>query len=253
MLNENSHSDAYIAKQIRKSEDAVERAKDIALSITERGEPVQDAASQPPVYLTNSAYGRLSKQRARNNFLDKYVPNRVCPSCGQTKANSRSWVIAKKYGSVCRQCHWTLELVIPRRRLWINYLLKSSELPSPYDTYAGSPLVDSIGRLNPLGLACQVAAAPTDGSSPVCTVASNGVRVGNTRYATGALPDQVAEWFRLRTPTGRFGDDGDAPDNYISLAKMCEDRQPFLYVAEALRAPSLWAVKPAPSIEWWVE
>lgn len=98
---------------------AVQSAKDFTVAI-EAEQRRYDRAVNKFFERTTESCSRNRKRLRRRRLLNGRVPLRVCPSCGETKLENRSWVIIKCHvrwlpskvvavGAVCLSCWRTLK------------------------------------------------------------------------------------------------------------------------------------------------
>jgi len=88
-------SEENIFRRVREAQEEVKR-------LEEKSEPLIDWKNP----LEKVEYLRERKRERRRELLNKMVPTRICPCCGDGPIlESRSWVI-KNGKAVCRTCHW---------------------------------------------------------------------------------------------------------------------------------------------------
>lgn len=200
----------------------------------------------------------------REALLEREAPKRICRSCGELKPKSREWVLFREYGTLCRKCHWQLEYMIPRRRLWLQLMEIGRDEPDRYRAgYSGSVLVDSQRRHNPLGLACLIG-----DSQNKCVVHAGSVVCEHATYKTDAIPEKIREFMGLRSRFGSFalpdkfrGDPiiempgtPETFNGYESLSQMCSANASWGECMEALKVCKyMWQPSPAPDVDWWNE
>ena len=57
-------------------------------------------------FMDPAAHRRAKRYADREELLDKLVPTRRCPNCGEVKGGGRSWVVADNQSvAICRSCY----------------------------------------------------------------------------------------------------------------------------------------------------